>query len=94
MGGLLYKDFVSIKGKQVSITMAGLVILFLIFRVIFSGNYINENFMAVTEAGKMVVTRLVNQTTSLFMMRKTRFVHTCWHCRLIRKNMWHQSIFL
>ena len=54
MGGLLYKDFVSIKGKQVSITMAGLVILFLIFRVIFSGNYINENFMAVTEAGEMV----------------------------------------
>lgn len=54
MGGLLYKDFVSIKGKALSITFIVLVILFLVFRVIFSGNYINENFMAVTEAGEMV----------------------------------------
>ena len=48
MGGLLYKDFVSIKGKRVSITIIIIVLLFLLFRVIFPGNGYNEVFMAMT----------------------------------------------
>ena len=55
MGGLLYKDFVSVKGKAASIIIIITVLLFLLFRVIFPGNVYNEFFSARTETGEIVV---------------------------------------
>ena len=71
MGGLLYKDFVSIKGKRVSITIIIIVLLFLLFRVIFPGNGYNEVFTAMTETGEMI-----NIVDTFFVMSLPVFLYT------------------
>ena len=71
MGGLLYKDFVSIKGKRVSITIIIIVLLFLLFRVIFPGNGYNEVFTAMTETGEMI-----NIVDTFFVMSLPAFLFT------------------
>lgn len=70
MGGLLYKDFVSIKGKRVSITIIIIVLLFLLFRVIFPGNDYNEVFTAMTETGEMI-----NIVDTFFVMSLPVFLY-------------------
>lgn len=71
MGGLLYKDFVSIKGKRVSIAIIIIVLLFLLFRVIFPGNEYNEVFSAMTETGEMI-----NIVDTFFEMSLPVFLYT------------------
>ncbi|MBP5528793.1 MAG: ABC-2 transporter permease [Lachnospiraceae bacterium] len=71
MGGLLYKDFVSVKGKAVSVIILITVLLFLLFRVIFPGNVYNEFFSARTETGEVV-----NIVDTFFVMSLPVFLYT------------------
>ena len=71
MGGLLYKDFVSVKGKKASITIIILVLLLLLLRVIFPGNVYNGNFSARTETGETV-----SLIDTFFVMFQPAFLYT------------------
>lgn len=55
MAGLLYKDFVSVKGKKVVIIFGILTVLFLILRMVFPGNAldIEQGFMIENASGEL-----------------------------------------
>ena len=54
MGGLLYKDFISVKGKLNVWIMVVLTILFLVLRVQFPGTEDLKGFIVENDAGEMV----------------------------------------
>ncbi len=54
MGGLLYKDFVSIKGKKLVWIMLGLTLIYSVLRCAFPGTEENTFFMALNESGQKI----------------------------------------
>ena len=54
MGGLLYKDFVSIKGKRLVLVLLLLTVAFLVLRIVFPGNMDHSAFMALDDDGQEI----------------------------------------
>lgn len=54
MGGLLYKDFVSVGGKKLLAILPALTVVFMMFRVMFPGTVDNPAYMVEYEQGQMV----------------------------------------
>ncbi len=54
MGGLLYKDFVSVKGKLNVWTMIALTIVYIVLRMLFPGTEDIKGFILKNDAGEMV----------------------------------------
>ncbi len=63
MGGLLYKDFISVKGKKLVWTMLSLTLIYSGLRFAFPGTVENTFFMAVNESGQMI-----NMADSFFVI--------------------------
>lgn len=62
MGGLLYKDFVAVKGKKLILIFVIATIVFTVLRMLFPGTAAFESLVATTEDGKTV-----NLLDSLFL---------------------------
>lgn len=69
MGGLLYKDFVSVSGKKLIVGITFFTLVYSVLRIAFSGCVRNELFMATNELGQEV-----NILDSFFIMGQGLFV--------------------
>lgn len=52
MGGLLYKDFVAVRGKRLILILTIVTVLFILLRTLFPGTEINPFFMVTNENGE------------------------------------------
>lgn len=69
MGGLLYKDFVSVNGKKLIVYITFLTLVYSVLRIAFPGCVRNEFFMATNELGQEV-----NLLDTFFIMGQGLFV--------------------
>ncbi len=85
MTGLLYKDFVSIKGKYVILLLLGLTVLFLVIRFLFPGNVETEVMgMVENEAGEFVNLTMGELADSLLVLIPLFLIA----CNLCLPSMW------
>ena len=54
MGGLLYKDFVSVRGKRFVCFLCIFALIFILIRVMFPGDRFLDDFMAIAEDGSRI----------------------------------------
>ncbi len=73
MGGLLYKDFVCIKGKKIAVILTVITVVLCILRVVFPGSSatVDNGFLAENNDGK-----LVNMIDLMFACTLSVFVFT------------------
>lgn len=63
MGGLLYKDFISVSGKKLLVILSAGTVLYIVLRMLFPGTVVNPAFMVENEAGESI-----NLLDSFFVM--------------------------
>ncbi len=64
MGGLLYKDFVSVRGKRFVCFLCVFTLIFILIRVMFPGDRFLDDFMAIAEDGSRI--NLIDRILDMF----------------------------
>ena len=85
MGGLLYKDFVFIKGKKIIWILTALTVLMVVLRLVFKGTEVLPDFMATDEEGTQI-----NLVDGYFFI----FDATLIYLGFMFINMWTDKIAL
>lgn len=90
MAGLLYKDFVGIKGRRIVLLLAGFTVLFLILRFLFPGNAdaVMSGAMTENEAGELVRLTVGDFRDSLLVMLPMLFIV----CSFFLPSTWTAAI--
>lgn len=90
MAGLLYKDFVGIKGRRIVLLLAGFTVLFLILRFLFPGNVdaVMSGVMTENEAGELVRLTVGDFRDSLLVMLPMLFIV----CSFFLPSTWTAAI--
>ena len=90
MAGLLYKDFVGIKGRRIVLLLAGFTVLFLILRFLFPGNVdaVMSGVMTENEAGELVGLTVGDFRDSLLVMLPMLFIV----CSFFLPSTWTAAI--
>lgn len=80
MAGLLYKDFIGIKGKQIVWTLIGCTVFFVIIRFVFPGNVdtlMTADVMVESETGELVRGAVGEVRDSFVVMLPLFFIAYC-----------------
>lgn len=80
MAGLLYKDFIGIKGKQIIWTLIGCTVFFVIIRFVFPGNVdtlMTADVMVESETGELVRGAVGEVRDSFLVMLPLFFIAYC-----------------
>ena len=85
MGGLLYKDFVFIKGKKIIWILTALTVLMVVLRLVFKGTEVLPDFMATDDEGNQI-----NFVDAYFFI----FDATLIYLGFMFINMWTDKIAL
>ena len=94
MAGLLYKDFIGIKGRRIVLILTGCTLFFLILRFLFPGNVTTVTSMGMTEneAGELVEMSVGELRDSMLVQLLMRFMivglypATTWSAAICRHD--------